>query len=208
MSTETTSGTPLPRAPVAACVAIFVLAFALRAVFVTKIPERWIQPHTRWETHAIAMSLYEHGTFADPYAIPTGPTAHAPPFYPWWVSLLYRALGISLFTGYVRLLFDVAFQSAVFAMLPWLAWRFGLGVPAGLSGGLAGALFPRWPTPVEALAAIAMALILVAFASRWTSRHATALGSLLLGIASGIAFHVKPALPPVVLGCLVFELVC
>jgi hypothetical protein len=186
---------------------IFVIAFSLRAFMLTKVPERWVYPHTRWETHAIAMSLYENGTFADPYAVPTGPTAHAPPLYPAWMSLLYRIFGTSLRAGYIRWLFDLAFDSAILAMLPWLARRFGLGISAGLCGGLAAAVLPRCPTPVESLAAIAMALILVAFAGRWSRGGASGTSSLLLGVACGISFHIKPALLPVVLGCLVFELV-
>jgi len=44
-------------------------------------PRTLHRPHARYETTAIAMSLYERGEFADPYAIPPG-HAHVPPLYP------------------------------------------------------------------------------------------------------------------------------
>lgn len=205
MAAPPTAGCGFIRPTRIAFLVIFCLAFAIRAFFLTKIPERYILPHNRMEIPAIAMSLYETGEFANPYAIPTGPTGHAPPFYPGWVSLLYRVFGISLRTGYIQWLFDIAFDSAVFAMLPWLAGRFALGWPAGFLGGLAAALLPRWYISVESLAAIALGLILVTFADRWTREDTSLARSLLLGMASGIAFHIKPALLPVIMGCLAFE---
>lgn len=45
-----------------------------------------------------------------------------------------------------------------------------------------------------------------AFLRRWTRKEPSRLGSILLGIGSGVAFHVQPALVLVVLGWLVFEL--
>src|ERR1700693_4822471 len=44
------------------------------------------------EMENIARSLALHGTFADPYLLPTGPTAHTAPGYPVWLGhflLLY-----------------------------------------------------------------------------------------------------------------------
>jgi len=205
VSAQTTVPRLLIRSPLGACLVVFCLAFAVRAFLLTKVPERYIVPHARYETTAIAMSLYERGEFADPYAIPTGPTAHVPPLYPLWLSLLYRVFGTSLRAGYIQWLFDIAFDSTVLAMLPWVAQRLGLGWPAGLVGGLAGAILPRWPATDQHLAAIGLALLLVAFLSRWEQRQASMPRLLLLGAGSGLAFHAQPALLPVVLGCLSFD---
>jgi len=51
-----------------------------------------------------------------------------------------------------------------------------------------------------------MGLILVAFLRRWTKNRISGLGSFLLGLAIGVAFHIQPALLPVMLGCMAFEL--
>jgi hypothetical protein len=51
-----------------------------------------------------------------------------------------------------------------------------------------------------------MGVLMVAFVERWSSGRSTPGGSLLLGLAAGVSFHVQPALLPVVLGWLAFEL--
>ena len=53
-----------------------------------------------------------------------------------------------------------------------------------------------------------MAVLLVLFVRRWTTGRGRSSigGSLLVGLAWGAAFHLQPALLPVLLACLVFEL--
>jgi len=196
----------LARRPWRAGLVIFALSFSVQSFFLTKVAERYIRPHTRWELQAVAVSLAETGQFADPYMLPTGPTAHLPPIPPAIFGLIYRLFGLTLAAGYIAWLVNLAIAAAVWGMLPWLAGRVGLGAHAGMLGGFTGALIPAWPGHGEGLTALAMALLMVAFLRRWLSGHPTASGSLLLGAAAGIAFHVQPALFPVVLGWLAFEL--
>jgi hypothetical protein len=108
--------------------------------------------------------------------------------------------------GYVAWLLRVAVSSVMVAMLPWLSRRLGVGIQAGIIGGLAGALVPRWPSQVEASAAAALGLLLVAFAARWDRDRSSAASSLLLGVAWGAAFHLSPSLLTVLVGCMLFEL--
>ena len=104
-------------------------------------------------------------------------------------------------------LLTLATYAAVWAMLPWLSARVGLCGEAGVLAGLAGGLVPHWPgVHGEGLTAVAIGLLMVAFVRRWTSAGGTPPGSLLLGIAAGVSFHVQPALLPVVLGWMAFEL--
>ena len=189
-------------------VLIFVLSFGVQSFFLTRVPEKYIVPHTRWEMQAVAVSLAENGTFADPYALPTGPTAHLPPVMPSILGLIYRLFGLTLAAGYVAWLFRIATYAVMDAMLPWVAGELGIGRPAGLIAGVACALIPVWPGHGEALTAVAMALLLVVSVRRWTRgrRGMSIPGSLLLGAAWGAALHLQPALLPVFLGCLVFEL--
>lgn len=188
------------------CVAIFVLAFAVRVSFLTKVPHYYVLPHSDWEMEAVAFSLAERGEFADPYALPTGPTAHLPPIMPFTLATIWKVFGMGLAAGYAAFLFRIAALALMYAMLPWLALQLGLGRPAGVLAGFTGALIVTWPGHGEALTAIAMGLLLVAFVRRWTEGTYSWKNSLMLGLAAGVAFHLQPALLPVVLGCLAFEL--
>jgi hypothetical protein len=123
------------------------------------------------------------------------------------MAAVYRLLGPTLAAGYVLWWLGIASYGVMYAMLPWLGDRLGLGTRAGLVGGLVGALLPRWPAYVEGLAAVAIGLMLAAFLRRWGSDPAPCGASLALGLAIGLSFHVTPSLLPVALGFLAFEVV-
>ncbi|KPK80934.1 MAG: hypothetical protein AMS25_08385 [Gemmatimonas sp. SM23_52] len=196
----------LARSPCRSFIIIFLLAFAIRGFFLTKVSHRYIVPHTRWEMEATAFSLAERGEFADPYIIPTGPTAHLPPIMPGILALIWTLFGMGLAAGYAAWLFRIATYSAMYAMLPWLAGKLGVGRQPGVLAGVAGALIAVWPGHGEGLTAIALGLLLIASVRRWTVGHSSWVGSLLLGLAWGVAFHLQPALLTVLLGCVAFEL--
>ncbi|NIM48618.1 MAG: hypothetical protein GTN78_01320 [Gemmatimonadales bacterium] len=196
----------MTRSPLRSFVFIFLLSLAVRGYFLTKVPHQYILPHTRWEMEAVAFSLAQRGEFADPYLLPTGATAHLPPIMPAVLALIWTLFGMGLTAGYAAWLFRIATQAAMYGLLPWFAGKLGLGKPAGVLAGLAGALWAEWPGHGEALTAIAMGLLLVAFLRRWTMGLGTLSGSLLLGVAAGAAFHLQPALLPLALGCMAFEL--
>lgn len=196
----------LARWPGRAFMILFGLSFAVQMFFLTLVDPRYIRPHTRWEAQAVAVSLAETGQFADPYMIPTGPTAHLPPIPPAITGLIYSTFGLTLTAGYISWILRCAFYAALWGMLPWLAGRIGLPGQVGALAGLTGVLLPRWPGHGEALTATAMALFMVEFVRRWTEGRSSARGSLLLGLMCGIAFLVQPALLPVVVGWMVFEL--
>ena len=186
---------------------LFLLSFLPRLNELGHIPASWLIPNADRELGAIAISLMQTGRFADPYALPTGPTAHLPPLYPFMVSLIYRELGLTPAAGYAAHLLIAAAASVLYGLLPWIANQFGLGREAGFLGGVAAALVDRqWYNHAEYIAAIALALLLVEFLRRWTGRRVAWSRSLLLGLAIGTAFHLQPALLSVVVGCFAFEL--
>ncbi|NJD18429.1 MAG: hypothetical protein FIA95_04000, partial [Gemmatimonadetes bacterium] len=199
MGTGTAALTRLAR-PGPAFALLFAFAFGVRAFVVTKLPQDAIRPDTRWEAQAIAVSLAERGTFGDPYALPTGPTAHLPPIPPALTALCYRVFGVSLAGGYAEWLVEAATEAALWGMLPWVSAALGLGIGAGTLAGLAGALVPRWGGHGEALAAVAIGLLMVACLRAWAPGRRRGASSLLLGLGAGAAFHVQPAILPVVLG--------
>ena len=75
---------------------------------------------------------------------------------------------MGLLAGYAAFVFRIAALALMYAMLPWLGVQLGLGRPAGVLAGITGALIATWPGHGEALTAIAMGLLLVAFVRRWT----------------------------------------
>jgi hypothetical protein len=110
--------------------------------------------------------------------------------------------------GYVFMGFTVMTYSILYAMIPWLADKFGAGKQAGFIGGIAGALMVEleWSNHGEALAGILLGFILAAFLKRWDNVQNSLLGSLMLGLGIGASFHVQPVLLIVALGCLAFEI--
>lgn len=196
----------LANRPGRAFLVLFALSLSVQGLVLTKIPREAIRPDTRWEAPAIAVALAERGSFADAYALPTGPTAHLPPIPIALTALCYKLFGTGLAGGYAAWILESAIQATLWGMLPWVAGAAGLGGGAGLLAGLVGSFIPRWSGHGESLAAVAMALLMVAFIGRWTGGGRRVLGSLLLGLGAGVAFHVQPALLPVVLGWMAFEL--
>jgi len=199
--------------PLRTFIFIFLLSFMVRAALLAV----WVSNHADFyrlggEIGRVSLSLMRTGQFADPYMIPTGPTAHPTPLSPPLLALIYHAFGITATAGYVRALVGIGSHSTLYALLPWLAGRLGLGTRAGIFAGVACALIPLQGLREviglgdAAHASLAFALLIVAFLHRWTADCLSANGSLLLGMACGAAFHVLPPLLLVVLGNLIFEL--
>lgn len=185
---------------------IFSLSFAFHMQTLMKIPSRYLVPNPNWEMISIAISLMKTGQFADPYMIPTGPTAHLPPIYPAIFSLVYRIFGLTSTAGYISMSLIILAASVVDGILPWLSKNLGMGSQIGIIGGFSGAFFMELPGHGEYLTALALGICLVVFVRRWSGSKTTKFGSLLFGFGIGITFHLQPALLPVILGCMLFEL--
>ena len=188
---------------------LFVLSLSLRLGSLLLIPQDLIPPNPNWETGAVSISLATTGEFADPYLIPTGPTAHMPPLYVAAMSLVYRVLGTGMAGGMVRWILIMVAYSALWALMPWLGESLGVGRRAGVFGGVVGALFVTFPSELESLSALALAMTSIGFCLRWRgdAKSGGRKGRLvLLGVALGASFHLQPVLLPVVLGYLTFEL--
>ncbi len=158
------------RSPWRSFIVLFLLSFVIRYNQLNHTHYRDLLPNAERESGAIVLSLMETGQFADPYRLPTGPTAHLPPLYPFLLSLIYRWLGVTYTAAYVVFLLTTMTASLLYAMLPWFSDRFGLGRQAGFIAGLVGALLlePEWPSHGELLTSIILGLLLVAFLRRWT----------------------------------------
>jgi len=194
------------RSPWRAFIVLFLLSLTIRLYNPSKIPIGVFFLNPEREFGAIVKSLVQTGEFADPYLLPTGPTAHLPPVYPYLLALIYRLFGLSWIAGYVKMFLIVLAGSLLVALLPWFSDRFGLGRQAGFIAGLAGAWIVDWPEHGEYLTGLVLGLLVVAFLNRWTGNRLSWQASFLLGLAVGVALHLQPAILTVVLGCLAFEL--
>jgi len=201
------------RSPAREFVLIFLLSFAVRGALLAA----WVNNHQDFyrlggEMGRVALSLVRTGQFADPYKIPTGPTAHPLPFWPALLALIYHAFGMTATAGYVRAFVGICSYSALYALLPWFGRRLGLGRRAGIFAGVAGALIPlqglgeATGVGFTAHMSLSFAALIIAFRHRWSLQRLSAAGSLLLGVGCGAAFHLLPPLLFVVLGNLIFEL--
>lgn len=194
---------------------IFAVALTVRiGVLVSPlIPREYVLAGAHREVDAAARSLISTGRYADPYCIPTGPTAHPLPLHTGLQALIYLALGVTPGAAYARSIAGIVACAAAYAMLPWLSRRIGLGTAAGAAAGLFAAALPRYGMEDvlgwlwnEAMAAIALAALMAAFVARWDAPgRLTVARSALLGAGAGAAFHLAPALLPVVGGYLAFE---
>jgi len=138
---------PLPETPRGlrrTALALYLLAALVRLTLLFGFGRYEI---ARPEPVRIAVSLARNGTFADPYLIPTGPTAHAPPSYPFLIAPIYRILGDTPSADMVRLWLSVLTGSAEYALLPYASASLGMGAVVGALAGLAGAVIPLhyWP---------------------------------------------------------------
>ena len=211
-STAGTGGGIL-RSPAREFILIFLLSLAVRAALLAA----WVTNHEDFyrlggEMGRVALSLARTGQFADPYKIPTGPTAHPLPFWPALLALIYHAFGMTATAGYVRAFVGICSYSALYALLPWFGRGLGLGRRAGIFAGIAGALIPlqglaeATGVGLTAHMNLAFAALVIAFRHRWSAERHSAADSLLFGVGCGAAFHLLPPLLLVVLGYLIFEL--
>ena len=195
---------------------IFIVAVLVRVLLLASplVPRAYAVGGVHIEVEAVARAIVGGRGYADPYAVPTGPTAHPLPIQTGIQALLYLVLGVTPAAAYARCLVGIVSCAAAFAMLPWLAAEIGLGRRAGTIGGLAGAIIPwqglgdplGWASN-EAQATVALGVLVAWYLRRW---KATALPawppSFALGAFAGFAFHLAPALLLVAAGCALFEL--
>jgi len=119
---------------------IFLLGSLLRiSLFTAHKDYLWIE-HS--EMMQIGSSLAWHGTFADPYSKPTGPTAHALPLFPLFIALVLRLAGNPELSQYILQVVASLASSLQYALLPLIAASLGWPVALGAIAGLVGALVP------------------------------------------------------------------
>jgi hypothetical protein len=121
-----------PHATRRVALALFSAAFILRAVIAWKAGYfNSIEPQMS-EMTKIAYSVAETGQFADPYAIPTGPTAHTMPLYPLFQALIFKLFGTGLGGEAVKVLSACAACGLRPVLILFAARALRLSAAAGL----------------------------------------------------------------------------
>ncbi len=177
---------------------IFLIALVVRLAFMVVFhPYRDL---TRFELERTALSLAQTGVYGNPYAAPTGPTAHVSPGYTLILAGLFRVFGTGIPAEIVKELLASSVSSLVCALLPAAARVLGIDVRAGILAGLASALYPAtplvqidgdWEAPYTALALIFVAMLTVRL---WTEQRLSGRTALLHGLVWGVALLFVSAL--------------
>lgn len=119
---------------------IFAVSSVIRIVKVLAAPR---PPGTHLsEMENIARSLALHGTFADPYLLPTGPTAHTAPAYPILLGLIFLLFGTGYAGEVASRIVSAIVSSVQYALLPRVSTALRLPRFTGAAAGMLAALAP------------------------------------------------------------------
>jgi len=177
---------------------IFAVSSVIRIVKVLAAP-RPDGTHLS-EMENIARSLALHGTFADPYLLPSGPTAHTAPAYPILLGLIFLVFGTGAAGEAVSRIASAIVASIQYALLPRVSMALGLPRFTGAVAGLLAALAP-YKAYVEGsrdsvdqpYIALALVLLFLYTAKTWASPSET-VSPVARGLWWGLASLFSPVL--------------
>ena len=135
---------------------IVLIAFLLRLAVITvghtyRITPRRDHFQYGWEMGRLARSIAAGHGFSSPTDLPTGPSAWAPPIYPYILGGVFKLFGVySFLSAWVILVFSCIFSSLTCLTLYHIGRRM-YGVAVGRAAAWTWAFFPYaiyWPTRV------------------------------------------------------------
>ena len=185
---------------------IFLLAFGVRLGLILAF-KTYLNPFDSEVTN-VAKSLATTGVFGNPYKIPTGPTAHVAPIYPFVASFAYLIFGTGIKGGVARQILNCMFSSLHYSLFPAVAVECGLERRIGFLASLFGALIPLHflneigvgEASCAALALIGLSLLTLRY---WRQSDFTLRGAIVQGLCWGGGLLLAPALSPILGGILV-----
>jgi hypothetical protein len=163
-------------------------------------PWKWYGPSQRVQAlgepaHVVA-SLLENGAFANPFAtLPTGPTAHVAPVFPFLQFLLIKLFGSGA-AGWlaIRCLPTLAL-GLQFALLPYFGRFLGYSAWTGVLASVFGLIAkPAKEELWEAHLAGLVSLLLTVLFCRWITGPRTFRLAFTIGILGGLACLLQPVL--------------
>lgn len=185
---------------------IFLISFCIRIGLVVYKGE-YHEIYRRDES-TVALAVLRGEGYANPYMVPTGPTAHYPPGHPAILIAIYKLFGTGITAEIVKHVWTCSVVSVLYALLPAAALALQLPAVAGIAAGLLGALLPlkyatetsgEWDTPE---AAVLLVLLIMMSGRRRSVARAFGYGALW-----GIAFQFAPQLLPLAMAIIALELI-
>ena len=166
------------------------------------------------EMENIARSLALHGTFADPYLLPTGPTAHTAPGYPILLGLIFLLFGTGVAGEAVSRIASAIVSSIQYALLPRVSTALGLPRFTGAVAGLLAALAPykgyvegSRDSVDQPYVALALILLFLYTSKAWSAKPSAGetASPLARGVWWGVASLFSPILGFVFAAIIVYE---
>jgi len=147
-----------------------------------------------YEMAAIARSLAEHGTYANPFApAVTGPTALVPPVHPLFLAALIRLFHSDAGMRIAAVFANILANAAIAALLPRLATVCYGDATAGIIGGalwiLSMRLLPQWDVANTILGLLCFCLL----SARNVRRGEAGMWALGAGALAGLMMLLNPA---------------
>jgi hypothetical protein len=179
---------------------LFLVAFGIRVTGV--LVTHQYRDLERFELERVAISLASGDGFANPYAIPTGPTAHVSPGYPLLLALIFKLFGTGQPAEMVKQVLACAITAVQCTLMPVVARRIGFGWRVGMMAGWMAALLPvkfktetmgDWESPYAAMALMLVTALTVLL---WMRRDFTARRAVLTGLAWGVSLLFSYSLVP------------
>ncbi|MDQ6760538.1 MAG: hypothetical protein M3Z32_11845 [Acidobacteriota bacterium] len=185
-------------------IVIFLIAFGVR--FSATLRHR-PQPDNVYEPTKVALAVARHGSFADPFMIPTGPTAHIAPAFPLVLSVVYKFFGDGEAAEIAKRFLNCFVSSLQYALLPWVTRVLGLNAPVGLAAAFFGALLPlqRYAEVASSWESSWTAVLSIILVGVWRKQLGRATRDTRLAIRAGalwgLALLINPAVASVYVGC-------
>jgi len=151
--------------------------------------------------------------FGNPFAIPTGATAHPAPAYPFLLAGIYALFGNTVAAEAVKQALASMAAALEYALLPAVAVSFGMRPWAGAAAGLFGALVPfrlltetRGNVEAPYVALVLMAVCVATF-RLWSDPQFSSSRAAIYAALWGVALLFAPTFLPVMAGFLLAGLV-
>jgi len=172
-------------APWRLAVLVFAIAFAVRVTGV--IGSHQYHNLERYELERTAISLAQTGVYGNPYALPTGPSAHVSPGYVLILAAVFKIFGTSTTGELAKQILASAVTALQAALIPLVARPLRLDIRAGLLAATFCAVFPLkfgtetmgdWETPYTAIALMMVSVLMARIyrSSRFSTRDAVLAG--------------------------------
>jgi hypothetical protein len=141
----------------------------------------------RYELERTAISFAQTGVYGNPYALPTGPSAHVSPGYTLILAAIFKLFGTGSTGELVKQILASAITALQTALILPIARALRLDMRAGFLAAIFCALFPLkfgtetmgdWEAPYTAIALMLVSVLMARIyrSSRFSIRHAVLAG--------------------------------